>query len=476
MTHIAGLERDQLLLLPEAVDDYVGSDNPVRFIDAFVDGLDLTAAGFLRVEAKAMGRPGYAPGDLLKLYIYGYLNRVRSSRRLETECHRNIEVLWLLRTLKPDFKTIADFRRDNRAAFRAVFRQFVLLCRRLDLYGRELLAVDGTRIKAVNNKDRNFTRSSLREFIRRADEWLEDYLKRLDEGDVEDGATGGGARTKNLAEKIAALNEKRGRYQAMLAQLDRTGEDQISLTDPDSRAMAAHTKVGVGYNVQVAVDAKNKLIVEQAVTNQVVDMGLLTQTAEPAREVLGVETIDVVADRGYFKIEDIEACEKTGCVPHVAKPQRGSSVREGLFRKDEFRYDAGLDAYVCPAGKLLTPIRRGRMRDLERTDYGNPKACRACQLRPRCTNDARSVFRLENEDVLDRMAERLKARPAILDRRREVVEHPFGSIKQWMYQGAFLMRGLANVRAEFSLTALAYNLRRALNILGVEAMTAAVAA
>jgi transposase len=430
----------------------------------------------LRVEAKAMGRPGYAPGDLLKLYIYGYLNRVRSSRRLETECHRNIEVLWLLRTLKPDFKTIADFRRDNRAAFRAVFRQFVLLCRRLDLYGRELLAVDGTRIKAVNNKDRNFTRSSLREFIRRADEWLEDYLKRLDEGDVEDGATGGGARTKNLAEKIAALSEKRGRYQAMLAQLDRTGEDQISLTDPDSRAMAAHTKVGVGYNIQVAVDAKNKLIVEQAVTNQVVDTGLLTQTAEPAREVLGVEKIDVVADRGYFKIEDIEACEKTGCVPHVAKPQRGSSVREGLFRKDEFRYDAGLDAYVCPAGKLLTPIRRGRMRDLERTDYGNPKACRACQLRPRCTNDARSVFRLENEDVLDRMAERLKARPAILDRRREVVEHPFGSIKQWMYQGAFLMRGLANVRAEFSLTALAYNLRRALNILGVEAMTAAVAA
>ena len=476
MTHIAGLERDQLLLLPEAVDDYVGSDNPVRFIDAFVDGLDLTAAGFLRVEAKAMGRPGYAPGDLLKLYIYGYLNRVRSSRRLETECHRNIEVLWLLRTLKPDFKTIADFRRDNRAAFRAVFRQFVLLCRRLDLYGRELLAVDGTRIKAVNNKDRNFTRSSLREFIRRADEWLEDYLKRLDEGDVEDSATGGGARMKNLAEKIAALNEKRGRYQAMLAQLDRTGEDQISLTDPDSRAMAAHTKVGVGYNVQVAVDAKNKLIVEQAVTNQVVDMGLLTETSEPAREILGVETIDVVADRGYFKIEDIEACEQAGCVPHVAKPQRGSSVREGLFRKDEFRYDAGLDAYVCPAGKLLTPIRRGRMRDLERTDYGNPKACRACQLRPRCTNDARSVFRLENEDVLDRMAERLKARPAILDRRREVVEHPFGSIKQWMYQGAFLMRGLANVRAEFSLTALAYNLRRALNILGVEAMTAAVAA
>src|SRR5271169_3209067 len=391
MTHIAGFERNQLLLLPEAVDDYVEADNPVRFIDAFVDGLDLTAAGFVRVEAKATGRPGYAPSDLLKLYIYGYLNRVRSSRRLEAECRRNIEVIWLLRTLKPDFKTIADFRRDNRGAFKSVFRQFVLLCRRLDLFGRELLAVDGTRIKAVNNKDRNFTRSSLRAFIRAADERLEDDLKRLDHGDVEDGATAGGARTKNLTEKIEAMREKRGRYEAMLAQLDRTGEDQISLTDPDSRAMAAHTKVGVGYNIQVAVDAKHKLIVEQAVTNQVVDMGLLAETAEPAREILDVETIDVVADRGYFKIEDVEACERAGCIPHVPRPQRGSSVRQGFFRKDEFRYDAGRDAYVCPGEQLLMPIRHGRLRDLEKIDYGNPKACRDCPLRARCTNGVRSV-------------------------------------------------------------------------------------
>ena len=240
--------------------------------------------------------------------------------------------------------------------------------------------------------------------------------------------------------------------------------------------MAAHTKVAVGYNIQVAVDAKHKLIVEQAVTNQVVDMGLLTQTAEPARQVLGVETIDVVADRGYFKIEDVEACERVGCIPHVPRPQRGSSVREGFFRKDEFRYDAGRDAYVCPAGTLLTPIRQGRLRDLAKVDCGNRQACRDCPMRARCTNHVRSVSRLENEAVLDRMAERLKKRPEILDRRREVVEHPFGSIKQWMYQGAFLMRGLANVRAEFSLTALAYNLRRALNILGVEAMTTAVVA
>ena len=274
------------------------------------------------------GVPAMRPADLLKLYIYGYLNRVRSSRRLEAETHRNIEVIWLLRHLKPDFKTIADFRRDNRNAFRPVFRQFVLLCRQLDLFGRELLAVDGTRIKAVNNKDRNFTRASLTEFIKLADAKLDDYLQRLDTSDAAEQAAGG-SRVKNLAEKIAAIRERRTRCQEMLAELDRTGEDQISLTDPDSRAMAAHTHVAVGYNVQVAVDAKHKLIVEQQVTNQVVDMGLLTETAEPAKEILGVEQIAVVADRGYFKIEDIEACEKAGMEPYVPRPQRGPSVSGG---------------------------------------------------------------------------------------------------------------------------------------------------
>src|ERR1700723_3657064 len=476
MTHIAGFGRDQLLLLPEAVDDYVEAENPVRFIDAFVDGFNLAAAGFGRVEAKATGRPGYAPGDLLKLYIYGYLNRVRSSRRLEREGQRNIEVIWLVRGLKPDFKTIADFRRDNRAAFRGVFRQFVLLCRRLDLYGRELLAVDGTRIKAVNNKDRNFTRASLRAFIRTADERLNQYLERLAHSDVEDGAASGGARTKKLAEKIAALSEKRGRYQAMLAQLERTGEDQISLTDPDSRAMAAHTKVAVGYNIQVAVDAKNKMIVTQEVTNQVVDMGLLQETAEPAREILDVERIDVVADKGYFRTEDIDACEKAGLTPYVPRPQRGSSASKGFFRKDEFRYDAERDAYVCPAGQVLATRYESKLRDMKKVDYANRAACPSCPLRPRCTNDFRKVSRLENEAALDRMAERLQARPEILHRRPETVEHPFGSIKQWMNQGAFLMRGLDKVRAEFSLTALVYNLRRALNILGTEKLMEAVAA
>ena len=476
MSHIAGHDRTQTLLLPESVDDYVGPENPVRFIDAFVNGLDLTAAGFARVAAKVTGRPGYAPKDLLKLYIYGYLNRVRSSRRLEAETHRNIEVIWLLRHLKPDFKTIADFRRDNRNAFRPIFRQFVLLCRQLDLFGRELLAVDGTRIKAVNNKDRNFTRASLAQFIKLADAKLDDYLQRLDQSDVTESGTVG-SRVKNLAEKIAAIRKRRTRCKDMLAELDRTGEDQISLTDPDSRAMAAHTRVAVGYNVQVAVDVKHKLIVEQQVTNQVVDMGLLTQTAEPAMEVLGVEKIAVVADRGYFKIEDIEACEKAGIEPYVPRPQRGPSVKAGLFRKDEFQYDAASDRYVCPAGQRLHPYSSSLLRGLKKINYVNKLVCDDCAIRSRCTGGRfRTVSRLENEAVLDRMQARLAKRPEVLDRRRETVEHPFGTIKQWMNQGAFLMRGLEKVRAEFSLTALAYNLRRVLNIVGFAGLMAALAA
>jgi len=474
MAHIPGHDRSQLLLLPEAVDDYVAADNPVRFIEAFVDGLDLAALGFIGTVPKATGRPGYAPADLLKLYIYGYLNRVRSSRRLEAETHRNIEVIWLLRHLKPDFKTIADFRRINHKAFRPVFRQFVLLCKQLDLFGRALLAVDGTRIKAVNNKDRNFTRASLAEFIRLADKKLDDYLQRLDHSDATE-QSAGGARVENLAEKIAAVRGRRERCQEMLAELDRTGESQISLTDPDSRAMAAHTRVAVGYNAQIAVDTKHKLIVEQQVTNQVLDMGLLTETAEPAKEILGVETIDVVADKGYFKIEDIEACEKAGMEPYVSRPQRGPSVRAGLFRKDEFKYDPETDSFTCPAGQRLTPYSSSALRLLKKINYANRKACRDCPLRARCTdNQFRTVSRLENEAVLDRMQERLAKRPEVLNQRRETVEHPFGSIKQWMNQGAFLMRGLEKVRGEFSLTALAYNLRRVLNLVGFAQLMTAV--
>ncbi len=435
MAHLCGTDRSQLLLLPEAVDDYVGPDNPVRFIEAFVDGLDLKASGFVRVDAKETGRPGFDPADMLKLYIYGYLNRVRSSRRLEAETHRNIEAIWLLRHLKPDFRTIAAFRRVNRSAFRKVFREFVILCRQLDLFGRELLAVDGTRIKAVNNKDRNFTRAALSKFIREADEKLVDYMKRLDEGDAEEEHVGGdnSGSDGKLAGKIAAIRDKRARHKAMLEELDRTGDDQISLTDPDARAMARMTKVGVGYNVQLAVDTKHKLIAEQEVCNKVLDLGLLAPTVEAAMDALGVEKIEAVADRGYFKIEDIEACEAAGITAYVPKPLRGPAVAQGFFSKEAFRYDAAADTYTCPAGQTLRPRYYGKLRENVKVIYCNRKVCKSCGLRPSCTSKTyRGVTRLENEAVLDRMADRLAARPDILDRRRESVEHPFGTIKQWM--------------------------------------------
>jgi len=416
----------------------------------------------------------------LKLYIYGYLNRVRSSRRLEVECGRNLEVIWLLRHLKPDFKTIADFRRDNRAAFKQVFREFVVVCRKLDLFGRELLAVDGTRIKAVNAKDRNFTRTGLTRAIKEADERLEAYLQQMDESDsthkaAHSGERGPGGGSK-IADKIASVQARRDRHQSLLKQMDESGDSQISLSDPDSRYQSGKIKAGVSYNVQIAVDCKHKLIVEQEVCTQVGDLGLLAKTAQPARALLGIETIDVVADRGYFKIEDIEACEAANIIPHVAKPQRGPAVREGFFAKDAFVYDPDADHYVCPSGQRLSPFTKSKSRDNIKVDYCNRDACRACDIRHRCTRTFRRVSRLENEAVLDRMAERLAARPELMDRRRNSVEHPFGTIKQWMNQGAFLMRRLENVRAEFSLTALAYNIKRALTLVGVGGLMAALQA
>ena len=477
MRHIPGIDRSQVLLLPEAVDDYVGRDNPVRFIDAFVDGLDLAAAGFERAAPKATGRPGYDPADLLKLYIYGYLNRVRSSRRLEAESKRNLEVIWLLRRLSPDFKTIADFRRINRAAFRQVFREFVRLCRELELFGRELVAVDGTRIKAVNSRERNFTKAKLEKALAESDERLSRYLDRLDEADGQDEGGTGGGEVENIQEKIAAVQGRRERFEDHRDALAASGEDQLSLTDPDSRAMHAATRVGVGYNIQIAVDAKHKLIAEQQVHNKVSDLGLLAETAVAARRNLAVDRIDAVADAGYFKIEDIEACENAGVMPHVPKPQRGSTVSQGLFPKERFRYDGGEDIYICPNGQRLALHSKRKRRDLFFASYANRAACKECQLKSKCTKSAfRRVLRYVDEAILERMAERLAARPELLDARRESVEHPFGSIKQWMGQGAFLTRRLENVRGEFSITALAYNIRRAISLVGVPALIAAARA
>ena len=476
MAYFEGHARDQMLLIPTSIEEYVAAESPVRFIEAFVDGLDLAAACFARSTPKATGRPGYAPSDLLSLYLYGYLNRVRSSRRLWTEAGRNLEVMWLLRGLRPDFRTIADFRGDNRDAFKPVFRAFVILCRRLDLFGRELLAVDGTRLKAVNSRRRNFTRQKLADWIKQADERIEEYLTHLDRADqTEAQADGGAMRAANLKAKVARLRERRRTHAAILADLVASGESQVSLTDPDARGMATHPKVGVGYNAQLAIDAKHKLIVEQHVTNAGSDLGLLAQTAGAAKELLGVERIDAVADKGYYKGEDIAACEEIGVSPYVARPQRGAAVAAGRFAKDEFAYDTAGDFYRCPAGHRLDPVQHMAKDGRGSIFYSNRPACRDCPLKPQCTPaSARRIERWEGEAVLDRMAERLASRPDILATRRETVEHPFGSIKQWMNQGAFLMKGLPKVRGEFSLTAFAYNLRRAINIVGVPAMMQAV--
>jgi transposase len=353
MAHLQGCDRKQSFL-PTSMDGYVDADHPVRFLDAFVDGLDLEAAGVERVQAATTGRPGYHPADLLKLYLYGYLNRIRSSRRLEVETHRNLEVIWLLRGLRPDFKTIADFRKDNRHAFKAVFRQFVVLCGKLELLGKQLVAVDGTRLKAVNNVGRNFTREKLVRLLQLVDADLEDYLSRLDRCDLaEHEEVAAAARAKRLAAKIESLTKRQGFYRELLEELRRSGETQLSLTDPDARAMAAHPKVGVGYNAQVAVDSKYKLIVAQEVTNAGSDLGLLGPTAQAAKAALGVETIQAVADKGYYQSEDLKSCEEAGIETYVARPQRGPAVREGHFRKEEFVYDAARDAYHCPGGQDL---------------------------------------------------------------------------------------------------------------------------
>jgi transposase len=472
MIHIQGTPRSQTLLLPACVDDYVGPDNVVRFIEAFVDSLDLTAAGFDRTLPKATGRPGYNPSDMLKLYVYGYLNRVRSSRRLEMETHRNLEVIWLMRQLQPDHKTIADFRRDNRAAFKRVFREFTVLCRNLGLLGREMIAVDGTKIRAVNSRDRNFTKGKISRELQRCDIRLDKYLMELDEADKDD--------RPNLltkidpqiaADKITALKARRARLIEYREELERTGKDQLSLTDPDAKSMGPSTPVGVGYNVQIAVDTKHSLIVEQKAHSKVSDLGLLTETAVAAKEALNVASVDVVADRGYYKIEDIISCEDAGVIPHIPKPNRSPAAANGRFPKSQFAYLPEKDVYVCPGGAEMKPIWRSKTRDEPETGYANISACGTCTLKPKCTSSKhRRIRRYDREGALDQMAVRMADRPELARIRRSTVEHPFGSIKKWMGQDAFLMRGLENVRGEFSLTALAYNIRRAINLVGLTAL------
>ena len=465
MSYQRGIDRSQTDLLPACLEDYVREDAPVRFIEAFVEGLDLKTLGFQRSEPAALGRPPYDPADLLKLYLYGYLNRIRSSRRLEAETKRNLELMWLLKKLSPDFKTIADFRKDNRSCFKGVFKQFNLLCRKLELFGAELVAIDGSKFKALNNPKRHYTTKQLQELVAKIEERIEEYLKQLDTQDSEAEGVAERPTRKGLEEKLCALRERKGKYDEWLADMGSSGTQEISLTDADSRGQK---RVGVGYNVQVAVDAKHDLIVEPEVVQAANDLGQLSAMAQAARQELQVESIKVVADAGYHEAVQLETCEKAGIETYLPAPgtTRGRSKSgQSVYPKDKFSYDPARDVYRCPAGHELPRGNQCIVKGKTKHYYYNWKACQGCALRSQCTTGSyRRIARVANESVVERQAQRSALKPKLLAKRKTIVEHVFGTLRNWGHD-CFLMRGLAAVRAEFSLSALTYNLRRVLNLI-----------
>lgn len=474
MGYIEGEDRGQRVLFPEVLDDYITEENAVRFIDVFVDGLNMDEMGFLNSESKGTGRPPYDPRDLLKLYIYGYLNRVRTSRRLEQECQRNVEVMWLIRKLRPDFKTVADFRKDNRKAFKGVFRQFVLLCKGLGLLGGELVAVDGSKFKAVNSGQRNFGKKRLEKSLKEIDKKVERYLDEMDRADQAEKQSE--LTAEELKQKIAKLKERRGRYEELLKELKASGESQISLTDPDSRAMALTPKGEISYNVQTAVDSKHHLIVAQEVVNEGSDNHQLLAMGQSAKEILGQEKLQVVADMGYYHHEQLRESEEAGITAYVAKPILSNS-RRGLWGKEKFSYEPAGDSYGCPAGERLTFQFESRGRKQKKFRYYWTTACVSCSLKSRCTTNKkfRIIKRWEHEGILERIENRVKANLEVMRLRQQIVEHPFGTIKFWADQRHFLMRGLEKVKAEFSLSTLAYDIKRAINVVGVRRLILALA-
>jgi transposase len=475
---VEGEDRRQGVLLPEYLDDFVSEENPVRVIDVFVDELDLAGLGFAGVVPEATGRPSYHPGVLLKIYVYGYINQIASSRRLEREAQRNVEMMWLTQRLAPDFKTIADFRKDNGPAIRAACRQFVTLCRRLDLFAHAVAAIDGSRFKAVNTRDKNFTRASIKRRMEQVEASITRYLSALETADRQEGELAQ-AKAVRLKEKIASLREQMKDFKDLEIQVHAAPDQQISLTAPDARAMATTGKgTGmVGYNVQTAVDTKHHLIVAHEVTNVGHDRGQLANMASQAKDAMGVEALEVLADRGYFSGEEILACGPLGVTPVLPKPLTSGSKADGRFGKQDFIYIAEQNAYRCPAGQLLphhmTTVERGMT--LHR--YWDLASCTACSLKSRCTTGKeRRITRWEHEAVIEAMQERLDRAPKAMRIRRATVEHPFGTLKAWMGATHFKMRTLEKVKTEMSLHVLAYNLKRVIAILGPQPLMAAMRA
>lgn len=472
---IEGDNRDQGTLFPDHLEDFVHEDNSVRAVDAFVDALDLFELGFS--DAAATGRPGYHPSVLLKMYVYGYLNRIHSSRRLELEAGRNVEVMWLVGRLAPDFKTIADFRRDNGKAIRKVCSQFVILCRQIGLLDGHVVAVDGSKFKAVNNRDKNFTPAKMKRRMEDIEASIERYLSKLDAADRNEPALPE-AKIAHLQERIIKLKEQMVELKAIDVELQKASDSQVSLTDPDARSMRHRGGGIVGYNVQTAVDAQHHLIIAHEVTSSGSDHGQLVTMANQARVAIGVEEITIVADRGYYGGEQLLECANNAIITYVPKPLTSSGTKRGFFIKQDFIYDPKTDAYTCPASQQLT---KGAHRsDRQSTDinfYRHLTACLNCHLKARCTTEKlRRIRRWEHEDVLDDIERRLEEKPDAMKIRRSTVEHPFGTLKAWMGYTHFLTRTREKVSAEMSLHVLSYNFKRVLNIMGIGPLMAALKA
>lgn len=474
---IAGVDRTQTTLFPPCMDDWIDEENPVRAVDVFVDALDLGDLGFEGVAPASTGRPSYHPSVMLKLYIYGYLNRVQSSRRLEREAGRNIELMWLVGRLAPDHKTIADFRRDNGAAIKRVCSRFVLLCREMGLLAGRSVAIDGSKFKAVNNRDRNFTKAKLQRRRQQIEESVARCLSQLETADLQEPTEGMAAKTERLKEKIARLGDEMRRLDALETQMLSSPDQQISLTDPDARSMSSSGRgTGVvGYNVQVAVDTDHHIIVTHEVTNVGTDRAQLSGMAIKAKAVLGVEQLDVVADRGYFSSEQIRASEQAGVTVTLPKPLTSQAKAAGRYGKQDFAYIPDQNTYRCPAGETLTYRYTNVEAGLTVSRYWT-SACPRCPLKARCTPaPERRVTRWEHEHILEAMQQRLDANPNAMRVRRQTDEHPFGTLKARMGASHFLMKTKRHVSTEMALHVLAYNLTRALSILGTRKILTAIA-
>lgn len=471
---IEGENRYQSTLFPGRIDDYIEEENAVRVIDVFIDQLDLSGLGFKTTPADT-GKPGYHPGIMLKIFVYGYLNKVHSSRRLEAEAQRNVELMWLTGRLAPDFKTIADFRKDNGAAIRLVCREFVMLCRKLNLFTQAFVAIDGAKFKAVNTRDKNYTKAKLKCRMQQIDESIDRYLNQIASADRQESETSSN-KSQRLKDKIEMLKKEMGRLKKLEVRLLAEPDQQISLTDPDARSMATSGRgTGmVGYNVQTAVETEHHLIVAHDVTQDGHDRHQLHRIAVQAKEAIGTDALDVVADRGYFKGEEILACDKDNITTYLPRPLTSGSTRKGLFSKRDFIYHAQDDQYECPADERLiwrfTTEEKGQV--IHKYWSSN---CPHCALKKQCTTSQyRRVARWEHEHVVEALDARLEREPERMRVWRSTVEHPFGTLKCWMGYTHFLTKTIPKVSTEMSLHVLAYNLKRVINIMGTRKLIEAI--